>query len=156
MKVFSFWTVISLTISIFLNTQNSDGTFLGVGVGYPNTFWVVSWFSRWFLGWFLGGFVVTTNNKVKVQIRLLQEKNNSIAKTSAELSGGNKVSLQSKCLLLNLANYEISTYLSNTTALSFFYKNQQNWTLFLKFSLFLGYIVLNLFLFFPNFFLNCP
>ena len=38
---------------------------------------------------------------------------------------------------------------------SFYYKNEQNWTLglpFLKFSWFLGYIVLNLFLFFLDFF----
>ena len=43
---------------------------------------------------------------------------------------------------------------SSCVTLFFFYKNQYNWTLgslFLKFSLFFGYIVLNLFLFSSNF-----
>ena len=75
----------SLIISIFLNTLNSDGLFLGVDVGYPRNYWVV-----------LIGFVMAYDKKVKAQARLLLQKNN-IAKISTELSGDKKVVFHSKC-----------------------------------------------------------
>ena len=75
----------SLIISIFLNTLNSDGLFLGVDVGYPRNYWVV-----------LIGFVMAYDKKVKAQARLLLQKNN-IAKISTELSGDKKVGFHSKC-----------------------------------------------------------
>ena len=51
----------------------------------------------------------------------------------------------------------VCLFLGGDSIALFFYKNQQNWTLgllFLKFSSYLRYIVLNLFLFFLNFLKN--
>ena len=84
--------------------------FLGVGVGYPLSCWVVSRFWHWFLKFLIGRSVMTSNKKTKTQKNCCYKRSYT-EKTSTELSGGKNLGLHSKCLWFKFS--EISTYLSN-------------------------------------------